>query len=76
MRLLTSEIQEETVKRRVEEKAKVFGQDVTVDNIISRNESSRPEYKVDPNVVYHLYGNWVIPLTKLVEVEYLLHRLD
>lgn len=76
MRLLTSEIQEETVKRRVEEKAKVFGQDVTVDNIISRNESSRPEYKVDPNVVYYLYGNWVIPLTKLVEVEYLLHRLD
>ncbi|KAG6493837.1 chorismate mutase 2, cytosolic-like [Zingiber officinale] len=76
MRLLTFEVQEETVKRRVEEKAKVFGQDVTVDNGTSTNESSRPQYKVDPNVVYHLYGNWVIPFTKQVEVEYLLHRLD
>ncbi|XP_074560834.1 chorismate mutase 2-like [Curcuma longa] len=75
MRLLTSEAQEETVKRRAEKKAKVFGQDVTVNNT-GRNESSRPKYKVDPAVVYHLYGDWVIPLTKLVEVEYLLHRLN
>ncbi|XP_042386195.1 chorismate mutase 2, cytosolic-like isoform X1 [Zingiber officinale] len=75
MRLLTSAAQEETVKSRVKKKAKVFGQDVTVNNI-SKNESSRPKYKVDPDVVVHLYGDWVIPLTKLVEVEYLLHRLD
>ncbi|XP_042381057.1 chorismate mutase 2, cytosolic-like [Zingiber officinale] len=75
MRLLTSAAQEETVKSRVEKKAKVFGQDVIVNNI-SKNESSRPKYKVDPDVVVHLYGDWVIPLTKLVEVEYLLHRLD
>ncbi|WOL19370.1 chorismate mutase 2-like [Canna indica] len=75
MRLLTSASQEEIVKRRVEEKAKVFGQDVTLDTK-GETTSNHSKYKVDPMVVYSLYSDWVIPLTKLVEVEYLLHRLD
>lgn len=69
MKLLTFESVEEAIKKRVEKKAKVFGQDVEVEE----NES---KYKVEPSVVSQLYGEWVIPLTKLVQVEYLLRRLD
>lgn len=58
------------VKKRVAKKAMVFGQEVTVGNYSSEN------YKVDPSIVSHLYSEWVMPLTKLVEVEYLLCRLD
>ncbi|XP_057957880.1 chorismate mutase 2-like [Malania oleifera] len=72
MELLTDERVEEMVKRRVEKKAMAFGQEVTLDD----NKNNTAKYKVDPSVVSHLYGEWVIPLTKLVEVEYLLRRLD
>lgn len=70
MKLLTFESVEEMVKRRVEKKASVFGQEVGL------NDSGGDKYKVDPSVVSHLYGEWVMPLTKLVQVEYLLRRLD
>ncbi|RZS01019.1 hypothetical protein BHM03_00030820 [Ensete ventricosum] len=75
MKLLTFKSQEDAVKTRVEEKAKVFGQDVTLGNRVD-NSSDTTNYKVDPVVVYGLYGDWVIPMTKMVEVEYLLRRLD
>ncbi|KAJ6295358.1 hypothetical protein OIU78_023389 [Salix suchowensis] len=71
MKLLTDERVEKMVKKRVEKKADVFGQDVNVSN----NADSK-RYKVDPSVVARLYDEWVIPLTKLVEVEYLIRRLD
>ncbi|KAL6867603.1 hypothetical protein ACP4OV_015627 [Aristida adscensionis] len=78
MKLLTSETQEDVVKRRVEKKAMVFGQSITLDGPIHTGEknSSQASLKIDPSVVYKLYEQWVIPLTKQVEVEYLLHRLD
>ncbi|XP_062192098.1 chorismate mutase 2, cytosolic-like [Phragmites australis] len=78
MKLLTSEAQEDAVKRRVEKKAMVFGQSITLDGPTetSVNNSSQANFKVDPSIVYKLYDQWVIPLTKQVEVEYLLHRLD
>ncbi|CAO2172953.1 unnamed protein product [Urochloa humidicola] len=78
MKLLTSEAQEDVVKRRVEKKAIVFGQSITSDGPIETgiSNSSKANFKVDPSVVYKLYDQWVIPLTKQVEVEYLLHRLD
>ncbi|RLM61272.1 chorismate mutase 2-like isoform X1 [Panicum miliaceum] len=78
MKLLTSEAQEDIVKRRVEKKATVFGQSITSDGPIETgvNNNSGTNFKVDPSVVYKLYDQWVIPLTKQVEVEYLLHRLD
>ncbi|XP_051151378.1 chorismate mutase 2 [Andrographis paniculata] len=72
MKLLTFESVEEMVKKRVEKKAKIFGQDVGVED----HSSSSSSYKVDPSAVRKLYADWVIPLTKLVEVEYLLQRLD
>ncbi|WVZ92731.1 hypothetical protein U9M48_038775 [Paspalum notatum var. saurae] len=78
MKLLTSEAQEDVVKKRVEKKAIVFGQNVTLDGPIETgvNNTNQANFKIDPSVVYKLYDQWVIPLTKEVEVEYLLHRLD
>ncbi|XP_027079698.1 chorismate mutase 2 [Coffea eugenioides] len=71
MKLLTFESVEEMVKRRVEKKAKVFGQEVNLNN-----DAGNGKCKIDPSVLPCLYGEWVMPLTKHVEVEYLLRRLD
>ncbi|CAN6459094.1 unnamed protein product [Victoria cruziana] len=71
MRLLTFEKVEEMVKRRVENKGKVFGQEITSDFIEGTGKQ-----KFVPRVVSMLYEKWVMPLTKLVQVEYLLRRLD
>ncbi|VVB13999.1 unnamed protein product [Arabis nemorensis] len=70
MKLLTFEKVEEMVKRRVQKKAETFGQEV---KCVSGDEKN---YKVDPLLVSRIYGEWLIPLTKVVEVEYLLRRLD
>lgn len=72
-KLLTFPSVEEVVKKRVEKKATVFGQNV---ELYENGSSSSGTCKIDPSVVSRLYGEWVIPLTKLVEVEYLLKRLD
>uniref|UniRef100_A0A164V3Z3 chorismate mutase n=1 Tax=Daucus carota subsp. sativus TaxID=79200 RepID=A0A164V3Z3_DAUCS len=71
MKLLTFESVEEMLKRRVEKKAKVFAQEVSL-NVVDQKE----KYKIDPSLLPLLYGEWIMPLTKLVEVEYLLKRLD
>lgn len=71
MKLLTFESVEEMVKKRVEKKAKVFGQQVELGN-----DDCIGKWKIDPSVLSHLYGEWVMPLTKHVQVEYLLRRLD
>ncbi|KAK6927640.1 hypothetical protein RJ641_006231 [Dillenia turbinata] len=75
MKLLTFERVEEMVKRRVERKAMVFGQEVCLGTDGDKGDN-KGKYKVDPAVVSRLYDEWVMPLTKLVEVEYLLRRLD
>lgn len=72
MTLLTDSRVEDMVKQRVTKKATVFGQEVTLND----TNSSETNFKVDPAVVSRLYDEWVIPLTKDVEVEYLLRRLD
>ncbi|XP_010555459.1 PREDICTED: chorismate mutase 2 isoform X2 [Tarenaya hassleriana] len=73
MKLLTFEKVEETVKQRVQKKAETFGQEV---NLSETDQNSGKKYKVDPSVVSRIYGEWVIPLTKDVQVMYLLRRLD
>ncbi|CAJ1972397.1 unnamed protein product [Sphenostylis stenocarpa] len=70
MKLLTFTSVEEAVRMRVEKKATVFGQEVSLDS----NEDNEKR-KFDPSVASRLYKNWVIPLTKEVQVEYLLRRL-
>ena len=39
-------------------------------------ECVEPSFKVSPAVVAGLYGKWIMPLTKQVQVQYLLRRLD
>ncbi|XP_006289852.2 chorismate mutase 2 [Capsella rubella] len=74
MKLLTFEKVEEMVKKRVQKKAETFGQEVKC--ISDSGDGSEKKYKVDPFLVSRIYGEWLIPLTKFVEVEYLLRRLD
>ncbi|XP_022133510.1 chorismate mutase 1, chloroplastic [Momordica charantia] len=73
MKLLTYLPVEETVKRRVEIKAETFGQEVPV-NIEEKHAA--PVYKIQPSLVADLYGEWIMPLTKEVQIQYLLRRLD
>nr|ACG40583.1 chorismate mutase [Zea mays] len=73
MRLLTYETVERAVEHRVEAKAKIFGQEV---NIGAKDNGSPPVYKIRPSLVAELYSYRIMPLTKEVEVAYLLRRLD
>lgn len=67
MDLLTDRAVELKVIERVKLKASTFGQDLNSDEKLLR---------LDPDAVGELYDQWVMPLTKDVEVEYLLRRLD
>lgn len=58
---------EEILLRRVENKARSYGSDITGDG-------ARPVYKVEPRKIAEMYRELIIPLTKDVEVEYILHR--
>ncbi|CAA6657459.1 unnamed protein product [Spirodela intermedia] len=60
MRLLTYEIVESKVKERIHEEG----------------DCKSPVYKIKAGLVADLYGDWIMPLTKEVQVEYLLRRLD
>ncbi|MCO5587531.1 hypothetical protein L7F22_041481 [Adiantum nelumboides] len=71
MRIITYEAVEEKVQKRVEEKARTYGQEVD-----SNGTNPSPQYKIAPSEVAHLYGKWVMLLTKQVQVQYLLQRLD
>ena len=72
MKLLTYTEVEEAIKRRVEMKAKTYGQEV----VINKDHQADPVYKINPSLVADLYGDWIMPLTKEVQVAYLLRRLD
>ncbi|XP_047311536.1 chorismate mutase 1, chloroplastic [Impatiens glandulifera] len=76
MDLLTYPMVEETVKRRVEIKSKTHGQEVVINQGDELVSGSDPNYRIKPNLVGDLYGDWIMPLTKEVQVEYLLRRLD
>lgn len=73
MDLLTYPAVEDAIKNRVETKTKTFGQVVTVG---FGEDATEPIYKIKPSLVADLYGEWIMPLTKEVQVEYLLRRLD
>lgn len=75
MQLLTYEAVETAIMQRVETKAKVYGQEVTLDANVESN-GTPPVYKIKPKLVADLYGKWIMPLTKEVQVAYLLRRLD
>ncbi|EPS62541.1 chorismate mutase 1 [Genlisea aurea] len=74
MDLLTYPEVEEAIKRRVEVKTRQYGEEIPADR--EHEGGHEPIYKIDPALVADLYGEWIMPLTKLVQVEYLLRRLD
>ena len=69
---------------RVRRKAAIYGQDVEAAPAPVAGHGGGPEgphargalYKVSPDTIAMLYDKWVMPLTKQVQVEYLLRRLD
>ncbi|KAG8384657.1 hypothetical protein BUALT_Bualt04G0140800 [Buddleja alternifolia] len=73
MDLLIYPAVEEAVKNRVEMKTRTYGQEVTVNG---GGDNIDPVYKINPSLIADLYGDWIMPLTKQVQVEYLLRRLD
>ncbi|KAK7309831.1 hypothetical protein RJT34_06886 [Clitoria ternatea] len=72
LELLTYETVEASVKKRVEMKAMTYGQVVR----INEGDVASPVYKIKPSLIANLYGDWIMPLTKDVQVEYLLRRLE
>ncbi|KAJ8643970.1 hypothetical protein MRB53_005718 [Persea americana] len=73
LHLLTYETVEAAIKERVEMKAKTYGQEI---NVNGGGNGDAPSYKIKPSLVADLYGDWIMPLTKEVQIEYLLRRLD
>ncbi|KOM45896.1 hypothetical protein LR48_Vigan06g120200 [Vigna angularis] len=73
LELLTDKTVEAIVKKRVELKAKAFGQVVQIDEAYN---VANPTYKINPSFIANLFEEWVMPLTKEVQVEYLLRILD
>ncbi|XP_068655668.1 chorismate mutase 1, chloroplastic-like [Aristolochia californica] len=73
MNLLTYEAVEAAIKQRVETKARVYGQDL---NVSHQANAGAPVLKIQPSLVADLYGDWIMPLTKEVQIAYLLRRLD
>jgi chorismate mutase len=67
MELLTDQKVEDDLLERVEVKASAYGQDP---------KSPNPVYKIKPQVIRKFYQDFIIPLTKKVEVMYLLERLN
>jgi chorismate mutase len=80
MSLLTYKAVEDRVVRRVTNKAATYGQDISdgdvPDQVAALGEGVDIEYKVAPERVGELYYKWIMPMTKDVQVEYLLRRLD
>ncbi|CAI9109768.1 OLC1v1009663C1 [Oldenlandia corymbosa var. corymbosa] len=73
MALLTYPDVEEVIKRRVEIKTRTYGQEVTLGAGENENHTG---FKINPCLVADLYDDWIMPLTKEVQIEYLLRRLD
>ncbi|CAJ2648065.1 unnamed protein product [Trifolium pratense] len=73
MELLTYETVETSVQKRVEMKSRTYSQVVKLDET---GDVADPVYKIKSGLIGNLYGDWIMPLTKQVQVEYLLRRLD
>lgn len=67
---ITNAAVEEKILERLIKKGQNYGTDP------SMMYSQKPQSKVKPEVIAQLYKEHVIPLTKVVEVEYLLRRLE
>jgi chorismate mutase len=70
---ITNEAVEKQVLQRLATKARTYGRDPSAG---AEALTSKAADKVDVDAVVAIYRDLVIPLTKEVEVEYLLARLD
>ncbi|BGP56705.1 hypothetical protein JCM8202_005820 [Rhodotorula sphaerocarpa] len=70
--LITKPAVEAALLRRLDKKARWYGAELGPEG----DPVAEMELKVHPEEVVRLYEEYIIPLTKDVEVEYLLHRLD
>ena len=75
MNLLTNKVVEDKVVARVLHKAKRYGTDVQISDATSKSVC-KPSYKLNPDEIASLYREFLIPLNKRVQVDYLLRRLD
>ncbi|KAJ3273821.1 chorismate mutase aro7, partial [Blyttiomyces sp. JEL0837] len=75
MKLLTNTAVEERLLRRVRKKAMVYGQEVE-EGGDEKSKQGDGYLKIPLDVVADMYEKYIIPLTKEVEVEYLMQRLD
>lgn len=69
---LTNSAVEEVLLRRVRRKAMAYGGDVRDVPVEGAGEG---KYKVDPTAIADIYREIIIPLTKKVEVDYLMQRV-
>ncbi|KAF8606968.1 chorismate mutase [Ceratobasidium sp. AG-I] len=76
LKLITKPEVEATLLERVRRKASIYGQELTPGGEPVTSTMGPGKWKIDVECVRELYESWIIPLTKEVEVEYLLHRLD
>ncbi|KAJ2987822.1 chorismate mutase aro7, partial [Globomyces sp. JEL0801] len=77
MELLTNRAVEEKLLRRLKKKALIYGMEIDDQNETADGDGgSMPHLRLVPSTVASIYEQFVIPLTKVVEVEYLLQRLD
>nr|KAJ3418930.1 Chorismate mutase 1-like protein [Polyrhizophydium stewartii] len=77
MELLTNRAVEERLLRRLKQKALVYGQEIDDAGmpVSSPTTRSAPDLRIPQDMVANMYERFVIPLTKEVEVEYLMQRL-
>lgn len=75
MDALTNLVVEEKVLERVKLKASTYGQDLEGSAAPAVTSTSAAEWKVDPQLISDIYRDFVMPLTKEVQVAYLLQRL-
>lgn len=74
-KLITKPAVERALIERLSKKALTYGQEIS-DLSLDGSAALPVKHKIDAQVVVEMYRDWVIPLTRQVEVEYLLGRLD
>jgi len=74
--LITKPEVEERLLIRLRKKAMLYAQDFASDGEPLSSCTNKGKGKINVDCVVDLYENYIIPLTKEVEVDYLLQRLD
>nr|ODN83899.1 chorismate mutase [Cryptococcus depauperatus CBS 7841] len=76
--LITKPAVEAKLLVRLANKARLYGCEMDADGRVIEmpDEEMGNRGKIDLGAVVGMYKDWVIPLTKDVEVDYLIHRLD